>query len=229
LKTVKTYQQKHDYLNTVSHALGLVYALIGLPIIIYYACLTNEWRPIVGAVIFNLGMCTMYLTSTLYHSTNRKKVERRFMFRKFDHIAIYIFIAASYTPFIITNLRTSGSYIVLILLWLCVLVGVFFKLKFTGKYKLVSTLAYAFMGWLGVFLLGPIWQNLDGFTISLLLVGGAFYSIGAVFYSTDKIKYNHFIWHLFILVATFLHYLAVINSIIAKKVILFNNKLFNFT
>lgn len=213
MSLLNSNQKKLDYLNTVSHAIGLLYSIIGLPVLIYYASYANNWRAMLGVIIFGLALCAIYLTSTLFHATSRLKVEKRYLFQKFDHIAIYFFIAASYTPFIILHFRTTGSYIILILLWLFVLFGTIFKWYYTGKYVLASTLIYVFMGWLGIFLIQPIYQTLDSFTITLLVSGGIVYSIGAVFYYFEHIKYYHFIWHLHVMLASFLHYLALVRSL----------------
>lgn len=210
---MKNNQEKQDFINTASHAIGLLYAIIGLPILLYYASLTSEWRPVVGVTVFGLAMCLMFLTSTLFHSASRSRPERRYFFQKLDHIAIFIFIAASYTPFIIVNLRTKGSYIILAILWLCAVIGTYFKMHYTGKFVLASTIIYVLMGWLGIFLISPIVQSLDSFTITLLISGGIIYSIGAVFYYFEHIAYNHFIWHLCIMAACFLHYLALLRAL----------------
>jgi len=209
---LKTYDQKQEFLNVASHGLGFIYAVVGTIVLLAYCFNNGDWRAIVGGTVFGISMCLVFFTSALFHGTTREKKKLRFNRKVMDHIAIYYLIAGSYTPFILYVFRDTTSYIILAILWLCTILGTLFKLKFTGRYNLISTAFYLGMGWLGLFLVDNV-VMLDSLSVWLILTGGFLYSVGAIVYLIEKIPWNHFIWHLFVMGATLSHYLAVLHNL----------------
>ena len=193
--------------NQISHGIGWILGLFASPYLLYLASESQIKYALISVIIYCFSLFLVYTSSTLYHSAYRLSVRRKL--RVFDHISIYFLIAGSYTPFILMYLRTPKGYTVLTLLWTMVLIGSVFKLFFTHKFKLVSTIAYLIMGWIGIFIHEPLAKNVPLDSILWIKVGGAFYTSGIVFYLWKRLKQNHFIWHLFVLAGSAAHFVAV--------------------
>ena len=129
----------------------------------------------------------------------------------FDHAAIYVLIAGSYSPFCLVVLDNDLGWYMFIFVWIFALCGVILKLFFTGKYDKLSTALYLIMGWQVLFFIKPLMQNLSSTNLQLLVAGGVFYTIGAILYSISKLPYNHAIFHVFVLLGSLSHYLAIYN------------------
>lgn len=193
--------------NQISHGIGWILGLIASPFLLHLANNSGIKYAFISTLIYCFSLFLVYTSSTLYHSAYRLSVRRKL--RVFDHISIYFLIAGSYTPFILMYLRTTKGYTVLGILWGMVLIGTIFKIFFTHKFKVVSTLAYLVMGWIGVFIYEPLAKNVPLDSILWVKVSGAFYTSGIVFYLWKKLKQNHFIWHLFVLGGSAAHFVAV--------------------
>lgn len=152
-------------------------------------------------------MCVLYLASTVYHKA--KKPAQRARLKIFDHCAIYVLIAGTYTPFTLITLPNDIGILFCIISWSCAVFGIVLKLFFIGKFDILSTLLYVAMGWLIVFAYSPLVDNLAEKGVYWLFAGGIAYTIGAVFYSIKKIPYNHAIFHVFVLVGSGCHFWAV--------------------
>ena len=139
----------------------------------------------------------MYLASTLYHAS--KHPEKRFKLKIFDHAAIYVLIAGSYTPFTLVSLNGETGWFIFSIVWILAFTGIILKLFFTGRFKVLSTAMYVLMGWLIIFYFKELTANLHSDGVFYLIIGGVFYTIGAVLYSIKKIKFNHAIFHVFVL------------------------------
>lgn len=205
--TVKFYSPLEEKLNVQTHALGLVLSILAAATLIYYASIEgNAWHVILFG-IYSLSLILLYMASTIYHrSTDPKKRAR---LRILDHAAIYVLIAGTYTPFTLITLKGDLGLTLFIAVWVFAFVGVTLKLFFTGKFNIVSTLMYVAMGWLIIFAYEPLLEKLDPKGVFWLIMGGVFYTIGALLFSIKRLPLNHAIFHVFVLLGSFSHYMAV--------------------
>jgi hemolysin III len=207
LETVAPYSPQEERFNIASHALGLVLSVAALPLLVVRASLHgNAWH-IVSFSIFGASLVILYTASTLYHSSKKPKLRKRLNI--FDHAAIYVLIAGTYTPFTIVTLNGTIGWVIFGISWGLALTGIILKLFFTGKYNTLSTTMYVLMGWVIVFAIKPLINNLSHEGLMWLFAGGASYSAGAILYSMKRINYNHAIFHLFVLIGSFCHFMAV--------------------
>lgn len=202
---------REEWANVITHGVGFLLVLAGIPALVRGAQGDGSTAHTLSAFAFGLGLFLVYLCSTLYHLANRPML-RRFM-RILDHIAIYFLIAGTYTPVVLLFVHTRAGYTVLAAIWSLTAIGLVFKIFATHKFRLFSTLAYLGMGWAVVFIIRPIIALVPGQVLHYILLGGAFYTVGAVVYMFRKMPYYHAIWHLFVLGGSFCHYLAVIHSL----------------
>ncbi len=195
--------------NSISHGTGFVATLAGFPFLILGA-LQHGATAVVGAAVFGASMSTLYLTSTVYHALRSERAKR--VARIVDHGAIYLLIAGTYTPFTLGALHGPWGWTLFAMIWALALFGVLLK-SFGGiKYHKLSTALYLAMGWLIVIAARPLWLHVPGWGLFWLAAGGVAYTGGVVFYVlSHKVRYAHFVWHLFVLTGTACHYVAVLN------------------
>ncbi len=201
------YSPLEERINVLSHALGMLLSVVALLFLVVRAALHGTAWHIVSAAIYGAGMIVLYTASTFYHKAQNPVTRKRL--RIFDHAAIYVLIAGTYTPFTLVTLHGTAGWVIFGLSWGMALTGIVLKIFFTGRYNLLSTLMYVFMGWLIVFVISPLMENLAAGGLRWLFAGGAAYTLGAVIYSIKKIKFNHAIFHLFVLLGSFCHFMAV--------------------
>ena len=204
-----------EYLSAITHYIGAGMAISGLVALIDRSLKIGEMGYIVGSIIFGSALIFLYTMSGTYHILKVGKLKQ--VFRVLDHAAIYVLISASYTPYIFTVLTGKTKWIIFFAQSGLTLIGVIFKIFFTGKFKVVSTLIYLFMGWMVVFVFKDIKAALSTVSLNCLIAGGIVYSIGAIIYMIKKIKFGHAIWHLFVIggsVCNFfsIYYLPVISK-----------------
>lgn len=202
---------KEEVANMISHGLGFLFALVAVPFIIYQAINTGKTWHIVGVSVFSFSLLLVYFSSTIYHSSYSYHIRK--IFRTMDHISIYFMIAGSYTPFILMHLQTTRGWTIFFIVWGMTAVGSVFKIFFVHKFKVISTIAYLIMGWMGVFLFRPMLEVLPAESIQWIVIGGLSYTLGTIFYLWKGLKYNHFIWHLFVLGGSIGHFIAVAYAI----------------
>ena len=166
----------------------------------------NTWH-IVSAAIFGASLITLYAASTVYHSATRAELRARL--RIIDHATIYILIAGTYTPFTLITLNGTVGWVIFAFSWGMAISGIILKLFFTGRFNLVSTFMYVFMGWIIIFAVKPLIANLSTEGLFWLVAGGLSYTIGAIIYSIKKVPLNHAIFHLFVLGGSICHFVAV--------------------
>jgi hemolysin III len=166
----------------------------------------NVWH-VVTFSIFGASLIFLYAASTLYHSAKKPELRRRL--RIIDHASIYVLIAGTYTPFALVTLKGPVGWMIFGVSWGLALSGMILKLFFTGKYHLASTLMYVFMGWIIIFAIKPLIENLSYGGLFWLFAGGAAYTLGAILYSIKKIQFNHAIFHIFVLLGSFSHFVSV--------------------
>ena len=195
--------------NSVSHGLGLIAALVGAPFLILHAMRQGDARSIVGVCIFAATMVLLYLGSTLYHALPAGKAKH--VFRIIEHSAIFLLIAGTYTPFTLGVLHGAWGWSLLGIIWGLALTGVVLKVLDKMSHPILSTGLYLLMGWLIVVAVVPMYARVPASGLLLLLAGGMAYTVGVAFFVTDaRLRYGHFIWHLFVLTGTTCHYFAVL-------------------
>ena len=199
---------KEELANTVSHGLGLVLALVGLPVLVMSAMRAGDVRFLVGVSVFGATMVLLYLASTLYHSTTHEAAKR--MFRMFDHTAIFLLIAGTYTPFALGVLRGPWGWSMLAAVWTLAIVGIVLKVIARTRHSPISIVLYVLMGWMAVVAVKPMFALIPVPGILLIFAGGIAYTGGLAFFAAHRIRYNHLIWHLFVIAGTICHFFAVL-------------------
>ncbi len=201
------YSLMEERINISSHAIGFVLSVIALVLLVMHAvAYGNVWH-IVSFTVFGVSLVLLYAASTIYHSAKSPLIRNRL--RILDHAAIYGLIAGTYTPFTLVTLGGFTGWTIFGVSWAMATVGIVLKIFFTGKYDLISTLMYVFMGWIIVFALEPLIHNLSSDGLFWLVAGGVSYTLGAVLYSIKKIKFNHAIFHVFVLIGSICHFISV--------------------
>ena len=206
-QTAKFYSPLEERINITSHAVGLALSIVATVLLVRHASLFgNAWH-VVSFSIFGASLMALYSASTAYHSTKDPLLRNRL--RVIDHATIYVLIAGTYTPFTLVTLNGTVGWVIFGVSWGMALSGIILKLFFTGKYNLVSTLMYVLMGWIIVFAIKPLVTNLSSEGLFWLIAGGLAYTFGAIIYSIKKIKFNHAIFHLFVLMGSACHFVSV--------------------
>lgn len=201
------YSNSEERLNILTHSFGLLLSIIGLPFLVIKAINFNGfWKP-TSLIIYGFSLIILYAASTFYHAA-KEPIKRRKL-NIFDHAAIYILIAGTYTPYTIIVLNSTVGWIIFGLTWLFALIGVVLKLFYTGKFDKLSTIMYVLMGWQIVFAIKPLMDSLSSEGSYLLFAGGIFYTIGAILYSIKKLPYNHAIFHVFVVLGSLSHFISI--------------------
>jgi hemolysin III len=206
-KETKYYSPIEEKINIVSHAAGFFLSIVALVFLVAHAIRHGDVWHIVSFSIFGTSLIILYAASTFYHSA--KKQELRDKLKIIDHASIYVLIAGTYTPFTLVTLRGTIGWVIFGISWGLAISGIILKLFFTGKYNLISTLMYVLMGWVIVFAIKPLINNLPLNGLLWLIAGGISYTIGAVIYSIKQIKFNHAIFHMFVLAGSFCSFMSV--------------------
>ncbi len=206
-KNIKYYSPAEERINVFSHGVGFLLSAVALVLLVTRASFYGNVWHIVSFSIFGISLMVLYAASTLYHKAVKTDVRQRL--KIFDHASIYILIAGTYTPFTLVTLHGKIGWLLFYVTWALALSGVILKLFFTGKYNLISTVMYILMGWIIIFAIKPLVAHLATEGLFWLVAGGVAYTIGAVLYSIKKIKFNHAIFHLFVLLGSFCHFISV--------------------
>ena len=204
---IQFYSPTEEKLNIWSPAFGIFLSIIALVLLIIKAVQQDNIWMMISFPIFGVSLILLYLASTLYHAS--KEPQKRFKLKVFDHAAIYVLIAGSYTPFTLVSLNGETGWLIFSMVWVMAFTGIILKLFFTGKFKIVSTAMYVLMGWLIVFYFQDLTASLHEKGVFYLILGGVLYTIGAILYSIKKIKFNHAIFHFFVLAGSFCHFLSI--------------------
>ena len=204
---LEAYSAEEELANAWTHGIGAVLAIVGT-VFLLLETPANATEKQVGFLVFGLSMVLLYAASTAYHSV--KSQQRKSLYKKLDHIAIYFLIAGTFTPFCWVVLREEALGInVLIAVWAIAFAGTIFKIFFTGKLEVLSLISYLGMGWLGFTLFSRLSELISPEAVNLMLYGGLCYTGGVVFYLMRKLKYHHAIWHIFVMGGTAFHFAAV--------------------
>ena len=194
--------------NSVSHGVGLLAAMVAAPILIVGAVQRGEVAGVIGASVFSFTVGLLYLASVLYHTLPPSRAKR--VFRVLDHSAIFLLIAGTYTPFTLGVLHGAWGWSLLVLVWSFALGGVAFKVIFGVRYLRFSVGLYLGMGWVAFIVAKPLWLLMPAAGLFWLLSGGIAYTAGVAFFAAHRVRYSHFVWHLFVLTGTACHFIAVL-------------------
>lgn len=202
---------QQELVNSMIHGFGIIFGIVSIPILIAFAIKSNHVPGIIGAAIYGFCFLQLFTFSTLYHGFQHTQAKR--VFEILDHISIYFLISGTYTPFILIYLDNSFGISLLIVLWSLTALGIFHKIFFIGKWKIISTLIYIAMG-LSFIAGGRVFfEEIPGLEMTMILVGGALYLIGVIFFLWKRYPYNHAIWHFFVLAAAVCHYVAILMAV----------------
>lgn len=201
------YSKKEEKLNIITHAFGLILSITAFPFLLMKSFDYEGFSKSLSLLVYGFSLIILYAASTFYHAANEPNLRRKLNI--LDHAAIYVLIAGSYTPFTIIVLKGTLGWFILGFTWSFAIAGIVMKLFFTGRFEKLSTILYVLMGWQIIFAMKPLSNNLSNEGVELLFYGGLFYTIGALFYSLKKIQYNHAIFHVFVVLGSFCHFLTV--------------------
>lgn len=201
------YSSREETANALTHGLGALASAIAGAALVTLVAFAGDALRIASAAVYCLSLLLLYSASTLYHSARAGVAKDRLEI--FDHCAIFVLIAGTYTPFMLVSLRGPWGWSIFGVIWGLAIAGVVLKLIFGTRFPLLSTLIYIAMGWLIVVAAGPMIQALDLPTLLWLIAGGLAYTAGTVFYHNERIPYTHAIWHLFVLAGSACHFVAV--------------------
>jgi hemolysin III len=194
--------------NSVSHGVGFLLALVATPFLVVAAARRGDSAAIVGASVFTATTAVLYLASTLYHALPKNKAKQ--IFRVIDHSAIFLLIAGTYTPFTLGVLRGTWGWTLFGLVWSLAILGIVVKSVGGIGYPRLSTALYVGMGWLALIAIRPLWVHVPVAGWLWLIAGGLAYTSGIAFYAAERVRYGHFVWHVFVLMGTVCHFFAVL-------------------
>jgi hemolysin III len=203
--------KKEEFLNFLSHFIGLILSFIGLIYLIKLTYMDLNTTKLYVSIIYGFSLILMYSCSSLYHYFYNSRFTKKL--RVADHISIFILIAGSYTPGLLLKLQFSLGIELMYTVWILACVGIFIKFFYIDKFEKLSLILYIIMGWLIVIDFNAVTSIFPSEAVILMVFGGIFYMIGVIFYVSNHIKYNHVIWHIFVLAGSITHYLMVLKII----------------
>jgi len=209
---LNNYSPEEEKLNVISHGIGFLLSIVALVLLLIKASQVGDISHIISISIYGVSMIILFAASTLYH--NSKNPEQRKKLKIFDHAAIFVLIAGTYTPFTLITLEGTTGWIIFAVIWSMAFIGITLKLFFTGRFKLLSTIMYVLMGWVIIFAIRPLIDNLSSDGLFWLFTGGVFYMTGAVLYSIKKVKFNHAIFHICVLAGSFCHFYSIYHFVL---------------
>lgn len=202
------YTLAEEIANSISHGIGLVFGIVGLVLLLGQAVDAHASAlAITSYALYGGSMILLFLASTLYHAIPHPRA--KIWLKKFDHCAIYLLIAGTYTPFLLVGLDSPLARGLMVVIWGLALLGILFKLTIAHRFKVLSLVTYLAMGWLSLVVIYQLATRLSPGGVTLLAVGGLIYSLGVIFYVCKRIPYNHAIWHGFVLGGSVCHFLAI--------------------
>ena len=201
------YPPKEEKINIWTHFFGLVLSIIALTVMVIKTSLNDDVWHVVSFSVYGASMVLLYTASTLYHNSKEAKIRARLNI--FDHAAIYVLIAGTYTPYALVTLHGTMGWLIFGIVWGAAIIGVVLKLFYTGKFDKLSTIMYIVLGWVIIVAIKPLVENLSTEGLIWLALGGVFYTIGALFYMRTKMPYNHATFHVFVLLGSFSHFMSI--------------------
>jgi len=213
-KFLPRYSTGEEIANAVSHGVGIVLAITGLPVLVGFSVLYGSAWEIVAVSVYGATMVLMYTASTVYHAIPQMRAKR--VLRVLDHASIFLAIAGTYTPFTLGNLRGPWGWTLFGVVWALAVLGIVFKALAVGRLRVWSVVLYIAMGWLVVVGFRQLMANVAPGGIALLIGGGLAYTAGIAFYAAKKVPYHHLVWHLFVLTGSVLHFFAILGYVVLR-------------
>lgn len=205
-------ENREEVANAITHGLGALASLTGGVALVALAARFGDAWQLLSVLVYSLSLVLLYSASTLYHAVRHEPAKARL--RVFDHCAIYLLIAGTYTPFAVGALRGAWGWTLLGLVWALALGGIIYKISMLGRHPRLSTCTYLGMGWLAVLALPTLARVLPSATLLWLVAGGLSYTAGTLFFHSRRIRYAHAIWHGFVLVGSACHFVAILTQIL---------------
>ncbi|KKN94172.1 hypothetical protein LCGC14_0189960 [marine sediment metagenome] len=204
-------QIQQELVNSIVHGFGIIFGIVGIPILIAFAIKSDNTPGVIGAAIYGFCFLQLFTFSTLYHGFQHPGAKR--VFEILDHISIYFLIAGTYTPFLLIYMNNAFGITLLSILWGLTALGIVFKIFFTGKWNIISTLVYIAMGC--IMLVGgrTFFETIPSTVLTMILIGGGLYLLGVIFYLWEKYPFNHAVWHFFVLAAAVCHYVGILLAV----------------
>ncbi len=206
--SIKKYTRGEEIVNSVTHGIGTLLSIAGLVILVVMASFTGDAMRIVSFSIYGSTLILLYLASTIYHSCSDARLKK--IFRVIDHSTIFLLIAGTYTPFMLVSVRGVWGWSIFGVIWGFAFAGIILNVFFFGKARNLSVAAYIIMGWLCVIALRKMLAAIEPAGIALLAAGGLFYTVGVVFYVWKSLKFNHAVWHLFVMSGSLCHFFSIL-------------------
>ncbi|RZS98117.1 PAQR family membrane homeostasis protein TrhA [Cecembia calidifontis] len=199
---------QEEFANSISHGFGILFSIVAISLLVTFSMLNGTAIHIVSCSIFGASILILYTFSTLYHAFQEEKIKS--WLRTFDHIGIYFLIAGTYTPFLLLAVGGFWGWVFFGIIWSLTLFGVIFKIFYTHRFKKASLILYLGMGWMAIFLIKPLVENLSTTVLLLIAGGGISYTLGTLFYTRPHQRFAHTIWHIFVLAGTVFHFIAIL-------------------
>jgi len=210
----RTHQTKtEERFNSISHGITALATIAGFVILVILGNSSEKSYTLFSSIIYGLSLVSLYTFSTLYHGLRNEKAKK--VFHILDHCGIYLLIAGSYTPVLLVSIGGTTGWVIFGVQWTVALIGIVMKIFYTGKFDNISTLIYAIMGWMIVIKWQVLVDSIPSAALTLLLAGGISYTVGIIFYLIGtRIKFSHFMWHLFVIAGSLLHYIMIVEYVI---------------
>ena len=213
-KTGKEYRALtlgEEIFNSITHGIGTLLSIAALVLLVVFAATKGDAWHVVSFSIFGSTLILLYLSSTLYHSFTKQSIKN--LFARFDHAAIFLLIAGTYTPFVLTTLRGVLGWTLFGIIWGLAIGGVIIRSIYLTRFRKLMVGIYVLMGWMFLIAVVPMVQHLPSNSLIFLFIGGLCYSLGVIFYVWRNLKYGHGIWHLFVLAGSVMHFFSVLYSL----------------
>ena len=211
----RAYSHGEEVANSITHGLGVLFSIVGLVLLVAIAARNHDIWQVVSSAIYGSTLLLLYTASTLYHSIPLPVPKR--ILQTLDHIAIFLLIAGTYTPFSLISLRDSWGWPLFCSVWGLALLGVLIELSFLKRYHAMQVGLYIAMGWIALIAIKPLMAAVPYDGLVLLFAGGIAYTFGVIFYVWRSMRYHHALWHLFVLAGSVLHYFAVLFYVLPRS------------
>lgn len=206
-KTYRDLQAGEEIVNSITHGIGALLSIAALVVLIMVAANQEDPMHLISYSIYGSTLILMYLSSTLYHSFSNPRMKN--LFARFDHVSIFLLIAGTYTPILLTNIRGVWGWSLFGTIWGIALAGAVIRAIYLTRFRKLMVVVYLLMGWLFIVAGKQIYLNLPSASLTFLVLGGVAYSVGVIFYMWRNLPYGHGIWHLFVLAGSVLHFFAI--------------------
>ncbi|MCB2199816.1 hemolysin III family protein [bacterium] len=207
-KAAHTQSTGEEIANSITHGIGAAFGVAALVLLVVFGAKQGDPWKVVSFSIYGFTLITLFMASTLYHAFRSEKTKA--LFKLFDHISIYLLIAGSYTPILLTSMRGPWGWSMFGVIWAIALAGILLKIRFLGRYKAISVIVYLTMGWVVLIALKPLLATVPHGFFLWLGIGGACYSLGVIFYVWRTFPYHHMVWHLFVLAGSVTHFFGIL-------------------